>query len=869
METRARQMTRYPALICYTSHSRSYAIRAFGRTNLLCRIFMQCMPSRSAGSCRNRPFVFLSARAISASFILLVLSTAFAGIASEAIILCGSVVDEDGKPVSLLEVRIQAPDGNIQVLHTDVAGAFEYAGSRTGEYRLSFNKAGFFRLTGQTFALKEGRNEISVTVNHESEIREEVEVYSSSDTISPTVTTNSETLLAREIRDIPVTSTHDLRSSLVTLPEVVRDSSGQLHIAGGRTGETQYLLDGFDIGDPSTGDLNVRVNVDSARAAEVESARFGAQYGRAGAGVLALDTSVGDDRWRAGATNFFPGISAERGIHLTSWYPRLALSGPIRKGRAWFSEALSVQHTLSLVEELPPDEDSVSQWAGDNMLRTQIRVSPEHILQGSFLYNQLRASNLGLSPYAPISTTRSLRAYRSFFSLKDQVWSGRTFYEFGMAADFSHDEVMPHGMYPYRITPNGSAGNYFASLRQKTRRWQAIASMSKPGRKWHGTHDLQFGINAAELVWKHSANRNAIEVVRTDDSIAQRTIFSGNSQFRLTDTLVGIYGFDVWRIARAFVLQFGIRADWDRVFHRTTAAPRFAANILPFKNSDAKFTVSWGEFLQPATLSILGPAYDQRRSDTFFPGADYSEPIGPVTSHFVLPREQLKQPRFYTTSFGWEQSVGKNTQVDANFTLRNGRQGLAYNREFSDSSQSTFVLRNNRQDHFRSFAVTCRHSFNDRTAVSASYTRSSTRTNQVFDYSLDTFVYNPQEPGPLGWDTPHRVVSSGWMPLPFWNLFLSYFFEFRTGFPFSVVNEQQHVIGAANSYRYPDYASLNIGIEKRVRLFTREWAVRLSLMNATSHGNPDSVINNIDSPSFMKYAGGQKRSLKARIRLIG
>ncbi|MBN1566545.1 MAG: TonB-dependent receptor [Acidobacteria bacterium] len=832
-------------------------------------MIMRCMAFRMTGFCANRLSACYAACLVLAAVLLLILPVASASGAPGTVILSGSVVDEDGKPVALLEVRIQDPDGTIQILHTNAAGIFEYAGTEAGEYRLSLNKAGFFRVTEKPFALSKGENEISITVNHETEIHEEVEVYSSSDTISPTVTSNSETLIAREIRDIPVTSTHDLRSSLVTLPEVVRDYSGRLHIAAGRTGETQYLLDGFDIGDPATGDLNVRVNVDSAQAVEVESARFNTQYGRAGAGVLSLNTAVGDDRWRAGATNFFPGVSAERGIHLTSWYPRFALSGPISKGRAWFSEALSVQHTLSLVQDLPPDEDSVSQWAGDNMLRTQIRVSPEHILQGSFLYNQLRASNLGLSPYSPISTTRSMRAYRSFFSLKDQVWSGRTFYEFGVAADFSHDEVMPYGLAPYRITPDGSAGSYFESLRQKTRRWQAIAGMSKPGRKWHGTHDLQFGLNAAELVWKHSAYRSEIEVVRTDDSVAQRTVFSGKPQFRLTDTLVGVYGFDVWRIAGAFALQFGIRADWDRVFHSTTASPRVAANILPFKNNDAKLTVSWGAFLQPATLSILGPAYDQQRSDTFFPREDYAETIGPVTGHFVLPREQLKQPRFYTTSFGWEQYAGRNSQIEANFTLRNGRLGLAYNREVSDFYRNIFVLRNNRQDHYRSFVITFRHSFNDKSSISATYTRSSTHTNQVFDYSLDTFVYNPQEPGPLAWDTPHRLVSSGWTPVPLWDLFLSYFFEFRTGFPFSTVNEQQHVIGAANSLRYPNYANLNIGIEKRIRLFTREWAVRLSIVNATGHANPDSVINNIDSPRFLRFAGGQKRSLKARIRLIG
>jgi hypothetical protein len=784
--------------------------------------------------------------------------------------LRGIVADENGSPVANLEVVIQSPGKQIQTLHTDVSGVFEYSGTDSGEYHLSLNKAGFFRVTDQICTLKEGDNEIAFTVNHETEIHEEVEVYSTSEDIQPLVTTHSEALIAREIRDIPVPTTHDLKSSLVTLPEVLRDNSGQLHIAGGRTGETQYLLDGFDIGDPSTGDLTVRVNVDSVREVEVESGRFGAQYGRAGAGVLALDTAVGDDRWRAAANNFFPGISTQRGLHITSWYPRLALSGPIHKERAWFSEALSVQHTLSLINELPRDANSVSQWSGDSMLRTQIKLTPKHLLQGNFLYNQRRASNLGLGPFSPLSTTRNARAYRSFLSFKDQILSGRTFYEFGLAADFGHDEVLPNGLETYRLTPEGSSGNYFETLRQKTRRWQAIGSVSMPTRHWHGTHDLQFGFNAAQLSWKHSAMRNAIEVIRSDGSVAQHTDFYGTTtQYRLTDNLVGIYAYDVWRVHRALVLQFGIRTDWDQALETTTPSPRISANYLPFKNNGTKLTASWGVFLQPAILSNLGPAYDQQRADLFYPAGESPPQYHIVLSIFHLPAGHLKQPRFNTASFAWEQSIGKKSQAEVNLTLRNGRFGLAYDKAPDSPSVNFFVLSNNRRDRYRSLLVSFRHSFTDKTAVTASYMRSSTRTNRVFDYSLDTLLFSPQQSGPLEWDAPNRFVSSGWMPLPVWNLLASYFFEYRTGFPFSIVNEQQQLVGPANGSRFPKFACLNFGLEKRIRLFTREWAIRIAILDVTSHSNPDSVINNIDSPKFMKFAGGQRRAFNARIRLVG
>lgn len=799
---------------------------------------------------------------------LLMLWTVAQAAPLQAVLLC-NVVDEAGSPVAGVQVRIRSAAGQVRVLYTDAAGMLEYAADAPGEYALSFSKTGFFHLADQPVTLAEGVNEFHFTIHHETEIHEEVEVYSSAESLRPLETSHSETLIARGIRDIPVSSTHDLRSSLQTLPEVVRDRSGRLHIAGGRTEDTQHLLDGFDIGDPVSGELTARINVDSVRSVEAESGRFGVQYGRAGAGVLSLDTATGDDRWRAGATNFLPGISTQRGLHLSSWYPRLTLSGPLKKERAWFYEALSVQHTLSLVRELPPDEDSVSQWAGDNMLRIQIKASQRHILHFGWLYNQRNASNLGLGPFSPVATTRKARDYHSFYSFKEQLWSGRTFYEWGVAADFGHSESLPVGTEPYRLTPDGASGNYFESLRQKTRRWQALGSISMPGRRRRGTHDLQFGFNASESSWTHIADRGLIEVQRANGTLSQRTEFFGPHAFRLSDTSIGLYGHDVWRVLRPLVLQIGIRADWDDYLRRVTPSPRIAANLLPFQNDRAKLTASWGVFVPSLKLSSLGPAFDQHRSDTFFGADGLSPSFGPSISRFALPDGGLRQPRFETVSLGWEQSLGANSYLELNWTRRKGRLGLAYEPAPTGPAETVYVLRNHRRDSYRSLKVSFRHAFSDKSSLSASYTRSAARTNRIFDYSLDTLVFTPQQAGRLDWDAPNRLVSSGWTPARFWSLFLSYYFEYRSGFPFSVVNERQEVVGQANRLRFPAYLNLNVGLEKRIRLLKREWAVRLAILNVTNRANPDSVINNIDSPNFMKLAGGQKTAFTARLRLVG
>ena len=312
------------------------------------------------------------------------------------------------------------------------------------------------------------------------------------------------------------------------------------------------------------------------------------------------------------------------------------------------------------------------------------------------------------------------------------------------------------------------------------------------------------------------------------------------------------------------MLQFGLREDLDRFLRDAKISPRVALSYLPLQGDRAKLTVGWGAYYQPVRLSLLGQTLDQERVDIFYDSTGSSHVSGPVASRFALPSRGLRSPHFHTTSVEWTQTIRRNTFAGIDLIHRNQRLGLAY----ENPQPGLFLLQNNRRDLYRAVHLSLRHSFGEKAEISADYTRSSARSNEVLDYSLRTLVFSPQGPGPLSWDAPDRFVSSGWAPAPLWQLFVSYFLEYRTGFPFSVVNEQQQLVGAPNRLRFPNYLSLNIGLEKRFRLFSREWATRLAVINAVSRSNPNAVINNVDAPSFLKFTGGQRRAFTIRLRLV-
>src|SRR5215472_17535926 len=292
----------------------------------------------------------------------------------------GVVVDENGVPVPSAKVTLKDAAGHSYRTESDAAGRFAFHNLSSGDYQAEARKEGFFLLTGQGVTLHAGSNDLSLLLNHEQEVREKVQVSAPSNQIDTRDTTERSTLTARDIRDIPVPNTHALQRSLVALPEIVEDHGDNLHVAGARSGETQYLLDGFEIGDPASGALTSRFNVDATRLAEVQTGRFAAAYAHSGANILSLETPDGDDRWRFGTTNPTPGINVQQGVHLGNWYPRFTFSGPIERGHFWFSDSISIQHTFAVVKQLPAGANTAEFWAGDNLLRLQYNFSPKHIL---------------------------------------------------------------------------------------------------------------------------------------------------------------------------------------------------------------------------------------------------------------------------------------------------------------------------------------------------------------------------------------------------------------------------------------------------------------------------------------------------------
>jgi hypothetical protein len=785
--------------------------------------------------------------------------------ATAAVRLKGSINDENGVPLSGVQITVKSPTGSAQQAYSDDSGHFEVMVLTPGEYLVSLSKPDYFRLTDQRVPLQEGTNEVSFTLSHEFEVHEKVEVRSSTKEIEPLQAEHQETMDAQDILDIPAYSTHNLIAYLPMMAGVVQDNSGAIHVAGGRSGDAEYLLDGFEIGDPATGQLSSRLDIDSVREVQASSGRYGAQYPHAGGAVLELNTYVGDDRWRFGTTDFVPGADFRQGVHLANWYPRFNFSGPLEKGRAWFSDGISIQHTYDLVQGLPRNANTEQDWSGDNLFRVQVNLTPSNILQGNFLYNVTADSALGLTLFTPFSTTTNLRARRSFVSVKDQVFFGRNMFEVGAAIDDGLSNNQPLGSQPYISMIFTAAGNYFQGLFQRQRRLQSIAQLALASFRWHGTHEVKAGFNADGLAFSQTAVRHPIETLGANNNLLVYTTFSGPSSYRITNTQVGYFVQDTWRVLRPLVVAIGGRADWDTLVGKTVLGPRLSANLLPFRDDRTKISVGWGTYYRPINMALWGEGLDQARSDTLY-DQNGTTALGTYTTRFLLPAGGLRQPRFDTSSAEWEQKLGSNTSTGVTLLRRVEGHGFAYQDIQPAPLGAVFLFEDQRSDRYSSAEVWLRRAFKNKAEIYGDYTRSSARSNEALDYSLISPYWVPQAPGPLLWDAPNRFISWGKTPVPFWGLFLSCRAEYRTGYPFEDQNIPGQLVGAPGQFRFPNYFELDVGLEKRFGFGGQVWALRVSAINATHHDNPNAVNTSVTPFAF---AGGEGRAFNFRLRLVG
>lgn len=799
----------------------------------------------------------------------------------------GRIVDDTGAGIAGGRVELRPVGGGAPaVASSDTAGNFSVTLPAAGDYSIRAERLGFYLYQGRSQQFSGGPAELTITLNHLQEFSDRIDVTYSPPAINPKEAADHRELDNTEIQAIPYPAPQDYRNALPLIDGVVQDNSGRVHFNGGDSNQTNYKLNGFNISDPVTGRLETRVNIETIQSMNVETSRFSAENGRGSTGVLDLETKMGDDRFRFGGTNFIPGISTDGGLHVNKWTPRLEFSGPIAKGRAWFHNGSDAFYSNDVVHGLPSGQNHTTGLTASDLSRFQVNLTPTNILTGSFLFNLANNTRYGLSFLTPAETTTTHRQSLYMSTVRDQMYlSGGSLLDLGFADSRGDLRDVPQGDRLFEITPFGDRGNYFANRDRHFYRQQWVADLFLPTLHLLGTHQLKFGIDFEREAFHQETTRHAYEVLRDDNSVARYVTFVG-SPFQARKNFEGAqYIQDAWTLRDGVVLEAGLRAEWNEVVRDLEVAPRLGVAWAPGRSHDTKFAAGWGVYYDSISLGIVSRQQDQVSLSTFYLPGGVME--GPVATSFLANDHSLTTPYYRTASVTVERKLPRAFYLKSGYTVRTGNRGFTflpppgiYGGPAMLVNGVDFQLVNSRRERYYAIDLSLRHTFAGKYEWFAGYTRSSSRSNAVVEYSLESPIFGPQGRGPFPWDTPNRFHMWGWVPLPkralpvalqflTRNTTAAYLLEYRTGFPFGIVDEQGLMVGSPNAARFPDYFNMNLHLERQFRALHYLWAWRFGFNNLTNNGNPNVVNNVVGTPQFLTYARGQARAFSVRLHLLG
>ena len=787
-----------------------------------------------------------------------------------------TVHDENGVAQRSARVTLQ-PTGRTGLFkqETDFAGRCQFTSLPPGAYQLQAQKEGFYAVT-QTVQVSAATGAIDVELHHLQEVKEEVNVVESAPAIDPEKIADTRTLSGLDVINIPYPVTRDYRNILPYIPGVVQDSSGQPHVVGGHTYETLDTLDGFDITDPVSGTLQLRVSTDALRSIDVQSSRYSAEFGRSSAGVLNLSTGIGDDHLRYSGTNFLPSFKFIRGVNLDKWTPRFTVSGPLKKGRVWFYEAEDFEYDYNLIRDLPANADQAPLWRFSNLVKLQSNITRSNILTGSFLFNRFKYSHAGLSLFNPLNATTNQDATGYLATFKDQhYFHNGTLLENGLALFEQELDVLPLGNRPYIVTPGLVSGNFYRTTLERSRRLQWITNVYLRRRTWHGRHEFKFGMDADRVVYHEFDDRTPIRVFGETGVLLRQTLFPTQIVSLRKNNLQGsAYAQDRWSPSQRLILEYGVRFDADEIVRHVLTSPRIAGTYMLTNDGETKLSAGYGIFYDATNLALVSLPLSGTRLDSYY-GANGVLLRPPVLTKFFLNQNTLHEPRFTNWSLSLERRLPGDVYATVEYLQRRGTDGFIYLPQPSAAGLTggSFLMTSIRQDHSRSLSLIVRHTFRKTYPLMASYTHSRSVTNAVLSYSLDGLNYGLEGPGPYPWDTPNRFLAWGMAPLPslplIHELDFAYSLDWHSGYPFSRVNQQQQFLQPLNNLRFPRFFSFSPYLEKRFTLRNYNFALRGGFDNVTSSPNPTAVNNNINSPNFLTFSNVDRRTFVARIRFLG
>ena len=796
--------------------------------------------------------------------------------------ISGRVIDPVGHVLPGVAVTLEASEGGfaadalpvrrfVASTFTDATGRFAFDAIPAGTFIVSAVLSGYSRGEHRPITVTAGQSVSVELALGLAPISEVVSVVGSTGAGDPI---EQDQFGAEFLRIFQLPSDR-FQEALPLLPGVVRDPRGRLSFNGTRPSQSTLLVNGANATDPVTGQFAVEVPLSVIDTVEVHAIPYSAEFGRVSGAVANVLTLAGDDHWDLTADSLVPTPrfrgSTLMGINRAT--PRVRVSGPLQRGRAWFSQAFSYRFVRSRVEEkiAGPDEEVVEGF--DAFTQVDFKVNDRHSIMGTLSIFPVEVDNVGINSLNPAIATPDLDSggwnvaiANTMVTRANTLW--RTLFAF-RGFDVA---VRPQGLGPARLTPDGMRRNYFNEIDRRSRQLEVGGAYLRSWRVGGQEHLLKIG-GQLFSTWFDGIDRSGpIEIQGADGRLLRRISFVGSGELDASDVLASGYVQDHWKLGARLALDLGMRYDYDRMLRESHLSPRVAFSLALDESGRTLVKGGWGVFFDQVFLQADAFGQFQQRVEQDFAGADT-----PVTAPLIFRNEVdpegLDEPTSRVCNVEFDRTLGSALMLRINYRENRTRDRLLIDRVMGLNGPALFLSSAGRMTG-REFDLTVRWTPGTRGELFVSYSKIRAKGDLndfgVLYDNLRSPLVLPNEQARQPFEVPHRVLVWGVVNLA--NGFtLTPGFEWRTGFPYTIYAEDYSVPGGQNGERFPRFLSADLRVTKRMELFGRQVDVGFQAFNLTAHDNPRDVISNLASPSFGQFRNsvGPSVALKLGLDLSG
>lgn len=772
-----------------------------------------------------------------------------------------------------------ASSGRSQQVVSDEEGLYSFTGLLAGDYEITVELQGF-KSYSQKISVQ-----IEATVEQNLLLKPQALTGSVTVTADPTDASRTDSNLAGVItsstlRNAPLID-EKFQDSLPLLPGIVRGPDGTLNIKGTRPTQSGILVSSLNVTDPVTGSPAIELPLEAVETVQVYSNPYSAEFGKFTGAVTSIVTRSGSNRWRYLLTGTLPRPRLREGkiFGIGAVTPRVAIGGPIKKDKLFFFQSLEyrfVRNDVPSLEDLNVSQRDIKRESFDSFSRMDYVINPRHRLTLSFSIFPQKFDFANLNTFNTSETTANIHQRGWFVALNEQAAfkSGALLQSSLSVKEFDAD-VFGNSNAVYQLTPERNLGGWFDRQHRDSRRYELLEIFNFAPKEWHGGHALKVGFNFSHASFAGSDISKPVKVIRADGTISQLIQFVGPGAISEKQSEYSAFIQDKWSPFTRLTLDLGLRYDRDGSGKQNNLAPRVGFAFVPARSERTVIRGSVGLFYDKIPLNI----------GTFQSLQDLQ-----VTTFAASGSTIVDGPRLYANvspaNLDNSYSVAWNLQVDRELSprllLRAGYEERHTHNDFLiepvkiGATSGLLLLENVGRSFYREFQVLARGRIQEKRNIYLAYVRSESRgdLNDFNTYfgNLRHPVIRSNEFGRQTFDTPNRLLFWGEFSLPR-DFVVSPVVDWRNGFPFSVVDENQSFVGTRNNGgRFPSLMTLDVLVTKGVAIPFRGKKYRgrigITVFNITNHWNPRDVQNNIDSTQFGTFFNSAGRSFRTKFELV-